>query len=98
MEDVSFKHAVREYYAGRARMYDQDREALDPHDFRNFDTVIPYLVEHSGSHVLEVATGTGIVLARLIASGKDAFGLDLSPDQLNVAQAKPGISADRLVC
>jgi len=97
-EEARFKEAVRAHYDVRAPLYDQDRDLLDPHDFRNFEVVLPYLLSQSGARILEVATGTGLILERLLAAGKDAYGLDLTAAQLKEARNKPGIPTDRLVC
>jgi demethylmenaquinone methyltransferase/2-methoxy-6-polyprenyl-1,4-benzoquinol methylase len=43
-----------------------------------------------GGHVLDVATGTGLVAAELLRRGYDVTGLDLSAEMLAVAQARLG--------
>jgi SAM-dependent methyltransferase len=97
-EEACFREAVRAHYEVRAPLYDQDRDLLDPHDCWNFDVVLPHLLRQSGSRILEVAAGTGLILEQLLAAGKDAYGLDLTVAQLKEARTKPGIPADRLVC
>jgi demethylmenaquinone methyltransferase/2-methoxy-6-polyprenyl-1,4-benzoquinol methylase len=41
-----------------------------------------------GGHVLDVATGTGLVAARLLARGFDVTGLDQSPEMLEQARRR----------
>ena len=98
MEGSTFKYAVRRHFDERAERYDHDTETCDQQDFANFELVIPYLIQHSGESVLEVATGTGIILELLLKAGKDAYGLDFSNGLLRVAGEKGGISRERLLC
>src|SRR5439155_16348784 len=51
-----------------------------------------------GDLVLEVGTGTGIVLESLLAAGKDAYGVDFSSGLLGVAETKRAIPRERLAC
>lgn len=98
MEANTFKDEVRRHFDERAEKYDADTEACDRQDFINFETVIPYLVKHSGERVLEVATGTGIILEMLLTAGKDGYGVDFSSNLLRVAERKRGINPERLFC
>jgi len=98
MQESAFKREVRRYFDARADRYDHDTETYDQQDFINFRIVIPYIIEHSGECLLEVATGTGIVLDMLLGEGKDAYGLDFSSGLLKVAQEKRSISGARLFC
>jgi ubiquinone/menaquinone biosynthesis C-methylase UbiE len=93
-----FKADVRRHFDERAEQYDHDTETLDRQDFDNFATVVPYMIEYGGKRMLEVGVGTGIVLERLLAAGKDGYGLDLSPGLLQVAVTKRGIPQERLIC
>jgi ubiquinone/menaquinone biosynthesis C-methylase UbiE len=95
---IGFKEEVRRHFDERAAQYDNDTETMDVQDFANFKTAIPYLSQHSGQRVLEVATGTGIILDMLIQAGKDAHGIDLSPGLLQVAETKRRIASARLQC
>jgi demethylmenaquinone methyltransferase / 2-methoxy-6-polyprenyl-1,4-benzoquinol methylase len=47
-------------------------------------------VPHDGGHVLDVATGTGLVAAQLLAHGHRVTGLDQSPDMLAEARRRFG--------
>jgi demethylmenaquinone methyltransferase/2-methoxy-6-polyprenyl-1,4-benzoquinol methylase len=47
-------------------------------------------VPHDGGHVLDVATGTGLVAEQLLAHGHRVTGLDQSPDMLAIAQRRFG--------
>lgn len=98
MQESPFKREVRRHFDARAGRYDHDTETYDQQDFTNFKTVIPYIVQHSGDCLLEVATGTGIILDMLLGAGKDAYGLDFSSGLLKVAQEKRAISGARLFC
>ncbi|MGH8833443.1 MAG: methyltransferase domain-containing protein, partial [Actinomycetes bacterium] len=43
-----------------------------------------------GGHVLDVATGTGLVAAQLLRQGHEATGVDQSPEMLAVARRRFG--------
>jgi demethylmenaquinone methyltransferase/2-methoxy-6-polyprenyl-1,4-benzoquinol methylase len=47
-------------------------------------------VPEDGGHVLDVATGTGLVAERLLAAGHRVTGLDQSPDMLEMARRRFG--------
>jgi len=47
-------------------------------------------VPHDGGHVLDVATGTGLVAEQLLAHGHRVTGLDQSPDMLAIARRRFG--------
>jgi demethylmenaquinone methyltransferase/2-methoxy-6-polyprenyl-1,4-benzoquinol methylase len=47
-------------------------------------------VPHDGGHVLDVATGTGLVAEQLLAHGHRVTGVDQSPDMLAVARRRFG--------
>ncbi len=51
-------------------------------------------VPHDGGSVLDVATGTGLVAARLLAAGHRVTGLDQSADMLAVARERFGDTVD----
>ncbi|MGZ5561983.1 MAG: class I SAM-dependent methyltransferase [Halobacteriota archaeon] len=97
-ENVKFKEEVRRHFDERAARYDNDTETIDVQDFDNFKTAIPYLIKESGPRILEVATGTGIILQMLLKAGKDAHGIDLSRGLLQVAETKRSIASARLQC
>jgi SAM-dependent methyltransferase len=96
MHENVFKENVRRHFDDRADRYDNDTETWDQQDFANFETVIPYVISQGGNRILEVATGTGIVLDKLLSAGMDACGLDLSAGLLRVAEEKRRISKERL--
>ena len=88
MKESTFKDEVRRHFDERAERYDNDTETWDQQDFANFKTVIPYIVQHGGERILEVATGTGIILDMLLKAGKDAYGLDFSTGLLQSRRRK----------
>ena len=45
-------------------------------------------IPHDGGHVLDVATGTGMVAEQLVRAGHAVTGLDQSPDMLAIARAR----------
>jgi ubiquinone/menaquinone biosynthesis C-methylase UbiE len=92
-----FKNQVQRHFNERADRYDHDTQTYDQQDFINFDVVIPYVIGHSTDPILEVATGSGIILEMLLKAGKDAYGMDFSKGLLEVAQVKRGIPAERLL-
>ena len=47
-------------------------------------------VPHDGGHVLDVATGTGLVAEQLLAHGHQVTGVDQSPDMLAIARRRFG--------
>jgi demethylmenaquinone methyltransferase/2-methoxy-6-polyprenyl-1,4-benzoquinol methylase len=51
-------------------------------------------IPNDGGHVLDVATGTGLVAARLLARGHRVTGLDQSPDMLAIARRRFGDSVE----
>jgi demethylmenaquinone methyltransferase/2-methoxy-6-polyprenyl-1,4-benzoquinol methylase len=51
-------------------------------------------VPRDGGHVLDVATGTGLVAARLLGAGFTVTGLDQSPGMLEAARARLGSRAE----
>jgi SAM-dependent methyltransferase len=98
MDAVAFKESVRRHFDERADRYDGDTERCDVEDFENFKIVMPYLLAESGARVLEVATGSGIVLEMLLNAGKDACGVDFSRGLLEVARTRRNIVQQRLSC
>lgn len=98
MEAAKFKDEVRIHFDERAALYDDHTFSMDKADFENFNTIIPYLIERCGDSILEIATGSGIILEKLFKSGKDCYGMDISPGLLRIAEEKRGIPAERLAC
>lgn len=83
-------HAV-ELFAPLGPTYDRVGSTLsfgqDPR-WRRF--LVSRVPDGRGTHVLDVATGTGLVAERLVARGFDVTGLDQSPDMLAVARRRFG--------
>jgi len=98
MQSNGFGFEVRRHFDERAGRYDHDTETCDKQDFTNFERVIPYLIQMSGNAILEVATGSGIVLDMLLNSKKDSYGLDFSTGLLTVANEKRPATQRRLIC
>jgi len=98
MQPNTFGFEVRRHFDERAGRYDQDTETCDKQDFANFEHVIPYLQKLSGDSILEVATGSGIVLEMLLSANKNSYGLDFSTGLLRVAREKRPATESRLVC
>jgi demethylmenaquinone methyltransferase/2-methoxy-6-polyprenyl-1,4-benzoquinol methylase len=82
------EHA-RELFAPLGPTYDRVGAALslgqDPRWRRFLVSRLP-----RGGHVLDVATGTGLVAAELLRQGFEVTGLDLSPEMLAVAHRRFG--------
>jgi demethylmenaquinone methyltransferase / 2-methoxy-6-polyprenyl-1,4-benzoquinol methylase len=82
------EHA-RELFAPLGPTYDRVGAALslgqDPRWRRFLVSRLP-----RGGHVLDVATGTGLVAAELLRQGFKVTGVDLSPEMLAVAQRRFG--------
>jgi demethylmenaquinone methyltransferase / 2-methoxy-6-polyprenyl-1,4-benzoquinol methylase len=82
------EHA-RELFAPLGPTYDRVGAALslgqDPLGRRFLVSRLP-----PGGHVLDVATGTGLVAAELLRRGFQVTGLDLSPEMLAVAHRRFG--------
>ncbi|GIU93994.1 MAG: demethylmenaquinone methyltransferase [Gaiellaceae bacterium] len=51
-------------------------------------------IPDDGGHVLDVATGTGLVAAELVRRGHSVTGLDQSPEMLTVAQERFGATVE----
>jgi demethylmenaquinone methyltransferase/2-methoxy-6-polyprenyl-1,4-benzoquinol methylase len=80
---------ARELFAPLGPTYDRVGAALslgqDPRGRRFLVSRLP-----RGGHVLDVATGTGLVAAELLRRGFAVTGLDLSPEMLAVARRRFG--------
>ena len=98
MQPNTFGFEVRRHFDERAGRYDQDTETCDKQDFTNFEQVIPYLIQVTGDAILEVATGSGIVLDMLLSSTKNSYGLDFSSGLLTIANQKRPATQKRLIC
>ena len=84
----SLEEQARELFAPLGPTYDRVGAALslgqEPLG-RRFASRLPH-----GGHVLDVATGTGLVAAELLRRGFEVTGLDLSPEMLAVAHRRFG--------
>jgi demethylmenaquinone methyltransferase/2-methoxy-6-polyprenyl-1,4-benzoquinol methylase len=83
----------RELFAPLGPTYDRVGAALslgqDPRGRRFLVTRLP-----RGGHVLDVATGTGLVAAELLRRGFEVTGVDLSPEMLAVAHRRFGVRVE----
>jgi SAM-dependent methyltransferase len=66
-----------------ARYYD-----LEYRDFADDLALYTSLAKRQGSPVLELACGTGRILASLAREGFEVYGVDISPEMLEVAKAR----------
>jgi demethylmenaquinone methyltransferase / 2-methoxy-6-polyprenyl-1,4-benzoquinol methylase len=86
------QHA-RELFAPLGTTYDRVGAVLslgqDPRWRRLLVSRLP-----RGGHVLDVATGTGLVAAQLLRQGFDVTGLDQSPEMLAVARRRFGADVE----
>ena len=89
MPAQSLQAHARQLFAPLGPTYDRVGAALslgqDPLGRRFLVTRLP-----RGGHVLDVATGTGLVAAQLRRRGFEVTGLDLSPQMLAVARRRFG--------
>jgi demethylmenaquinone methyltransferase / 2-methoxy-6-polyprenyl-1,4-benzoquinol methylase len=85
----SLEERARGLFAPLGPTYDRVGAALslgqDPRGRRFLAARLP-----RGGHVLDVATGTGLVAAELLRRGFEVTGLDLSPEMLAVAHRRFG--------
>jgi demethylmenaquinone methyltransferase/2-methoxy-6-polyprenyl-1,4-benzoquinol methylase len=92
----SLGEQARELFAPLGPTYDRVGAALslgqDPLWRRFLVSRLP-----RGGHVLDVATGTGLVAAELLRQGFGVTGVDLSPEMLAVAQRRFGDEVELIV-
>jgi demethylmenaquinone methyltransferase/2-methoxy-6-polyprenyl-1,4-benzoquinol methylase len=85
----SLEAQARELFAPLGPTYDRVGAALslgqDPRWRRFLVSRLPH-----GGHVLDVATGTGLVAAELVRQGFEVTGVDQSPEMLTVAHRRFG--------
>ena len=79
--------------------FDMHAASWDEHQERN-EAVIDFIVEKSGveegSHVLDVATGTGVLIGDYLKCGAVVTGIDISAEMIKRAKEKyPGV---KLIC
>ncbi len=87
MSDQSFEHvdAGRRFDWGRTSVdYDRFRPG-PPESF--YERLRAFAVGRSGQRILDLGTGTGLLARRFAEAGAVVSGLDISADQLSVAQA-----------
>ncbi|KKB72980.1 MULTISPECIES: class I SAM-dependent methyltransferase [Bacillus] len=56
--------------------------------FRNYDGILEDVVKRSGSKVIEFGVGTGNLTAKLIAAGKNVYGIEPSKSMRDIAVSK----------
>lgn len=56
--------------------------------FRNYDGTLEDVVKRSGSKVIEFGVGTGNLTAKLIAAGKNVYGIEPSKSMRDIAVSK----------
>lgn len=91
---------LRAYYGTEAPSYDQDRFGgpngflyNEAHFFALCQSLrTPRLVPRGGppGTILEIAAGTGRTSSRLAGEGRRVFGLDITPEMLQIARKKSG--------
>src|SRR3954447_7220419 len=87
------KRQALELFRGLPRRYDLLSAALSfGQDPRWRHALVQALAPEPGARVLDVATGTGMVAAELLARCRDCtvVGLDQSPEMLSAARARFG--------
>src|SRR5215475_10644350 len=89
MPEQSLEERARELFAPLGPTYDRVGATLslgqDPRWRRFLVSRLP-----RGGHVLDVATGTGLVAAQLLRHGFEVTGVDQSPEMLAIAQRRFG--------
>ena len=91
--DTHQAHGVME-----AEEYDRLIRAIVPSQPLLLDTIVDYLPSHP-RRILELGCGTGILTVMVQEEYPDAeiTGIDLSPEMLKVAAAKPGLERVRFI-
>lgn len=56
--------------------------------FRSYDGILDDVVKRSGSNVVEFGVGTGNLTAKLIAAGKNVYGIEPSKSMRDIAVSK----------
>jgi ubiquinone/menaquinone biosynthesis C-methylase UbiE len=84
---------AREYYNSNSREYAAKWAGIDTEDNPSFyfrRKIIKAVVDsndiHSGQHVIEVGSGTGLVLRKILEKTKPVYGTDISEEMLRRAQ------------
>ncbi len=98
---------LKKFYGEDAPNYDEDRfggpsgRLYDEAHFSALQKMLRQAEDeerHTPRKVLDIATGTGRTIHRLAAVGYRAFGLDITPEMLQVAQKKNKRSEVNLLC
>jgi demethylmenaquinone methyltransferase / 2-methoxy-6-polyprenyl-1,4-benzoquinol methylase len=84
---------ARRLFAPLGRSYDRVGAALSLGQDPLWRRFLVSRLPPDGGHVLDVATGTGLVAAELIARGFTVSGIDQSPEMLAVARQRLGEGA-----
>lgn len=79
---------ARELFAPLGPSYDRVGAALSLGQDPLWRRFLVSRLPRDGGHVLDVATGTGLVAAQLLRRGFDVTGLDQSPEMLAVARRR----------
>lgn len=87
------RHAL-ELFAPLGPTYDRVGAVLSLGQDPRWRRFLVSRIPADGGHVLDVATGTGLVAERLLGRGLRVTGLDQSPGMLAVARARLGRRAD----
>ena len=85
---------ARELFAPLGRTYDRVGAALSLGQDPRWRRFLVSRLPRDGGHVLDVATGTGLVALELLARGFRVTGLDRSPEMLAVARHRFGHGVD----
>ena len=85
---------ARELFAPLGATYDRVGATLSFGQDPRWRRTMARRVPRDGGSVLDVATGTGLVAAELLAAGHRVTGLDQSPDMLAVARERFGAGVD----
>ena len=86
---MSSIHA-RDLFAPLGRSYDRVGATLSLGQDPRWRRFLVSRLPEDGGHVLDVATGTGLVAAELVRRGHRVTGLDQSPEMLAVASSRFG--------
>jgi demethylmenaquinone methyltransferase/2-methoxy-6-polyprenyl-1,4-benzoquinol methylase len=90
MSAQSREEQARELFAPLGPTYDRVGATLSLGQDPRWRRFLVSRLPHGDGHVLDVATGTGLVAAELLRNGFDVTGVDQSPQMLAVARRRFG--------
>jgi demethylmenaquinone methyltransferase/2-methoxy-6-polyprenyl-1,4-benzoquinol methylase len=90
MSAQSREEQARELFAPLGPTYDRVGATLSLGQDPRWRRFLVSRLPHGDGHVLDVATGTGLVAAELLRNGFDVTGVDQSPEMLAVARRRFG--------